>query len=201
MIGMDPHEVLGIHPGAGPEEVARAYRALAKRLHPDRRPDDVAAALMMREVNAAYAALSGVRRGSPAPGAPPAPAARPRRTAATWLEPRIRRALGSELLAVLEPQEPILVVTDAATSDAFSVRLAVSDRRLIWLRDDAPTDRVRSLRFRGVEHVEGRLKGRRRPRGLLTVHPRDGRKLTFAELEPAALREVLAASRRAVAAA
>ena len=38
-----------------------------------------------------------------------------------------------------------MVATDAATWDALRVRLAVSDRRLLWLRADAPTDRVRSL--------------------------------------------------------
>lgn len=200
---MDPHDVLGVPPGAGPEEIARAYRDLAKRFHPDRRPDDVSAALMMREVNAAYTALQGH---APAPAAhdgrrrpDPSEAGRERRgPAGTWLEPRLRRALGGELLAMLEPEEPVLVVTDAATSDAFHVRLAVTDRRLLWLRDDAPTDRVRSLRLHRIERLDGRLRGRRRTTGRLEVTPRDGRRLVFAELDPAALRKVLLATRRAV---
>jgi curved DNA-binding protein CbpA len=213
MQAMDPHDVLGVRPGAGPEEIARAYRDLAKRFHPDRRPDDVAAALMMREVNAAYTALSGAGRargagrgrhrrtpGGPAQGSPAEAQPRPSdgRRRGDWLEPELRRALGSELLAVLETQEPVYVVTDAAMSDAFDVRLAVSDRRLLWLRDDAATDRVRTLRFAAVERVEGRLKGRLRATGRLHVQPRHGRRITFAELEPSALRSVLLATRRAV---
>lgn len=193
---MEPYDVLGVGPGAGPEEVARAYRELAKRFHPDHRPDDVAAALMMREVNAAYTALTGAAH-RPRPGQTPRRARR-RAARGEWLDPQVRRALGPELLAALEPQERVMVVTDAATSDAFRVRLAVSDRRLLWLRDDAPTDRVRTLRFHLVERIEGRLKGRRRPTGLLEVQPRGGRRLTFAELEPAALRSVLLAARRSV---
>lgn len=201
MNAMDPHDVLGVPPGAEPEEIARAYRDLAKRFHPDRRPDDVSAALMMREVNAAYTALQG---GGPGPAPVNGSARRPPRTqtrrgpAGTWLEPRLRRALGGELLAVLDAGEPVLVVTDAATSDAFHVRLVVTDRRLLWLRDDAPTDRVRSLRFHRLEGIDGHLRGRRRPTGRLAVRPRDGRRLVFAEIEPAALRSVLLATRRAV---
>jgi curved DNA-binding protein CbpA len=214
MHAMDPHDVLGVRPGAGPEEIARAYRDLAKRFHPDRRPDDVAAELMMREVNAAYTALSGSRRahgrgrhdrhrpprGGPAQGRPAETQPHPDdgRRRGEWLEPTLRAALGSELLAALEDEEPVCVVTDAAMSDAFDVRLAVSDRRLLWLRDDAATDRVRTLRFAAIERIEGRLKGRLRPTGRLHVHPRDGRRITFAELEPGALRSVLLATRRAV---
>ena len=32
----DPHEVLGVHPSAPPEEIKRHYRRLVKELHPDR---------------------------------------------------------------------------------------------------------------------------------------------------------------------
>lgn len=200
---MDPHDVLGVRPGAGPDEIARAYRDLAKRFHPDRRPDDVSAALVMREVNAAYTALQGspASRGpsGPAQGRPARP---PRRRAGSepgaWLDARLRRALGPELVAVLEDEEPVIVVTDAAMSDAFHVRLAVTDRRLLWLRDDAPVDRVRTLRLSLVEQATGRLKGRRRRTGQLHVQPRDGRRITFAEMDPGALRAVLLATRRTV---
>ena len=50
----DPYKVLGVSPDASDEEVKRAYRALAKKYHPDRNPGDAAAAQKMREINEAY---------------------------------------------------------------------------------------------------------------------------------------------------
>src|SRR6201999_2554123 len=52
MGAMDPHAVLGLDPGASPEEVQRAYRALAKRFHPDRAGG--ADGELMISINAAY---------------------------------------------------------------------------------------------------------------------------------------------------
>jgi curved DNA-binding protein CbpA len=193
---MDPHAVLGVPAGAGEDEVARAYRELAKRYHPDHRPDDPEAVRRMAEINAAYAVLRDgheveVERRSSAP--------RPRarhRSPGSWLPPQVRRALGSELLAALEPDEEVLVVTDAATWDSPRVRLAVSDRRLLWLRADAPVDRVRYLRWRAIESVDGRLRRPRRKVGELLVHPRTGRRVAFSELEPSALQLVLLSVRK-----
>lgn len=51
---MDPYKVLGVSPGASEEEVTKAYRALAKKYHPDLNPGDAQAAEKMREINAAY---------------------------------------------------------------------------------------------------------------------------------------------------
>jgi DnaJ domain len=39
----DPHAVLGVAPGSGPQEVRAAFRAIAKRDHPDRPGGDAAA--------------------------------------------------------------------------------------------------------------------------------------------------------------
>lgn len=50
----DPYRVLGLTPDATDEEVKRAYRALAKKYHPDMNPDDPHAAEMMNRINAAY---------------------------------------------------------------------------------------------------------------------------------------------------
>jgi len=50
----DPYKVLGVSPNASDEEIKRAYRALAKKYHPDRNPGDEEAARKMQQVNAAY---------------------------------------------------------------------------------------------------------------------------------------------------
>jgi hypothetical protein len=65
---VDPHEVLGVPPGAGPAELGRARRRLAQGLHPDRAGGD---ADRMAAVNAAYDALTAASR-RPAPGPKPA---------------------------------------------------------------------------------------------------------------------------------
>jgi hypothetical protein len=174
---MDPHSVLGLHPDASAEEAAAAYRDLAKRHHPDRSGD----VERMREINAAYALLRDevkqYGRLKPAPAreaaAPGAPGA--------WLAPALRLALGPELLRALLPGEPVLLVTDAATWDAHDVRLVVTDGRLLWLRDDAITDRIRALRLADVAGAEPRP-ARRGRRGELRVEVREGRRIVFGEL-------------------
>ena len=50
----DPYKVLGLSRDASDEEVKRAYRALAKKYHPDLKPGDQEAARKMQEVNEAY---------------------------------------------------------------------------------------------------------------------------------------------------
>ena len=50
----DPYKVLGVSPDASDEEIKRAYRALAKKYHPDRNPGDEEAAKKMQQINAAY---------------------------------------------------------------------------------------------------------------------------------------------------
>jgi len=90
--GGDPHRVLGVPRDASEAEIKRAYRALAKRHHPDAGQGSVVRFL---EIQAAYETLVGVdrpgapsRAGTPSrPGArsgpaaprpaPPRPAARP----------------------------------------------------------------------------------------------------------------------------
>ncbi|MGO8800068.1 MAG: DnaJ C-terminal domain-containing protein [Roseiarcus sp.] len=54
----DPYEVLGVAKTATPEEIQKAYRALAKKLHPDLNPGNKKSEERFKEVSAAYALLS-----------------------------------------------------------------------------------------------------------------------------------------------
>lgn len=54
----DPYEVLGIKQDASSVEISRAYRRLARKLHPDSRPADSDAADQFRGAAAAYELLS-----------------------------------------------------------------------------------------------------------------------------------------------
>lgn len=182
---VDPHAVLGVEPGTPAEEVARVYRELAKRHHPDRSGDPE----RMREINAAYAILRDQVAGYAPPERPATP--RPAPTPGAWLDPAVRIALGPELLRALAPGEPVGLLAGAATWDAHDVRLAVTDRRVVWLRDDALTDRVRTISLTDVVAVEVRL-GRRGRGGELRIELREGRRVVFGELA----RDVLIALER-----
>ena len=60
----NPYEVLGVPPTATDEEVKKAYRALARKYHPDKyRDSDLAdlASEKMKEVNAAYEEIKTMR--------------------------------------------------------------------------------------------------------------------------------------------
>ena len=54
----DPYEVLGVAKGADAKEIKKAYRKLARTLHPDLRPGDKAAEERFKEVASAYDLLS-----------------------------------------------------------------------------------------------------------------------------------------------
>src|SRR5512139_2065781 len=59
---MDLYELIGVPRTAGLEEIKRAYRRLARRLHPDVNPGDRAAAVRFRVVADAYEILADPER-------------------------------------------------------------------------------------------------------------------------------------------
>lgn len=199
---MDPHAVLGLAPGASPDEVTAAYRRLAKTWHPDRAVGPEAA-LRMAQINAAYDLVRELAEQPAAPvttcpenGTGTVARATPREAGA-WLDPAVRRALGRELVQALAEGEPVAYVTPVATWASPSALLAVTDRRLLWLLDDAVSHRIRSLGFRAIAAVDHRLRRPLRRSAVLRVRTTSGRRLAFAELEPA----TAAAIERHVAAA
>lgn len=185
---MEPHAVLGVAPGASAADLATAYRREAKRWHPDRGGGEDAQR-RMAAVNAAYeelrrgtAAASG--GGARAAGEAPAPPHRPQ--AGGWLAERTRWALGPELLGALEAEEAVHLVTPVATWASPRSLLALTDRRLLWLHDDAIMNRVRSLRFRDVDQITQRLRRPRRRWAVLRLRTRAGKRVSFGEVPPGA---------------
>ena len=54
----DYYNILGVGRTAGTNQIKKAYRRLAKEMHPDRNPDDPSATDKFQELGAAYEALS-----------------------------------------------------------------------------------------------------------------------------------------------
>ena len=180
---MDPYAVLGVRPGSAEKEVAAAYREQAKRWHPDRGAGEEAER-RMAEINAAYdlvraASQHEASAGPPAPGDPT-----PQRRAAGkggWLIPPLRLALGPELLDSLTDGEDVRLVTPTSTWASPRAILAVTERRLLWLLDDAPVARVHSLAFRNISEITHKV---RRKHAALTVKTLVGRRHVFHDLRP-----------------
>jgi hypothetical protein len=161
---VDPYAVLGVRPGSTESQVAAAYKELAKRWHPDRGAGEEGER-RMAEINAAYDELRS-------PEAPVVHAARPERR---------HPELGDELGRAVGHDEDVLLVTATSTSASARTFLVLTERRLLWLLDDAPVARVRSLALRDVAQVEER---RRRRHVSLSIRTHTGRRHVFHELRP-----------------
>lgn len=185
---MDPFTALELPPGATAEEIAAAYRRLAKRWHPDR-GGGTAAAARMAEINVAYDVLRAGAWQRPDAAGPQGPTvtrvAATRGLAGSWLEEPLRRALGRELLVALDEGEAVALVTPAATWASPRTLLAVTDRRLLWLLDDIPTHRVRSLPYTAIAEIDHRLRRPRRKVAVLRARTKNERTHSFSELRPA----------------
>jgi hypothetical protein len=194
MSAPDPFEVLGLGPDASAAEVDEAYRRLAKRWHPDR-GGGPEAATRMASINVAHDLLRSHARHRPQSGArapAPTPAATVRRRpAGSWLPEPVRRALGPEPLAALEEDEAVAIVTPTSLWKSPKAVLAVTDRRLLWLLDDAISDRVRSLRYRRIESIQRRVAWPRGRTANLRVQRRGGRRITFADLTPSTAQQIV----------
>ena len=179
MTPVDPFSVLGLPPGASPDEVAAAYRELAKAWHPDRRGS--AGEERMAEINVAYELLRAgdyqERRTGPARPAP-------ERGKGKGLSAAVRRALGPELIDALAADEDVRLVTPASTWASPRTILALTDRRLLWLLDDAPVARVRTAPLRDIVEVAARSRRPRRKVATLQLRMTSGRRHAFADLRP-----------------
>jgi DnaJ-class molecular chaperone len=58
----DPYKILGVEKSASAEDIQKAYRALAKKLHPDLNPGDKSAEEKFKDVSAAYDLLGDAEK-------------------------------------------------------------------------------------------------------------------------------------------
>lgn len=178
MTGMDPFALLGVDAGVSEADLTAAYRRLATRWHPDHGGD----AQRMAQVNEAFGRAraelrrAGRRRASEV-------TVRRRAPAGSWLPEPLRRRLGAELLGALGENEQVRLVAEAGRTGAGPATLALTDRRLLWVVDDAVGARVDWVRLGIVAAVEQR-RGRLGRRATLRLRTSAGRRVSFGDLAP-----------------
>jgi DnaJ domain len=126
VVDEDLYERLGIEPSASLEQVTAAFRARAKRLHPDLHPGDPAIAEQFKALTHAYNVLTDPvaratydRRRLPAPRPPTAPAADTRSREPLFKTVRTARlALWSGVVLVTLGIVSGVVLTMVPTGDA-----------------------------------------------------------------------------------
>lgn len=185
---MDPFCVLGVDAGISEPELTAAYRGLAQRWHPDHRRGDAG---RMAEINQAYQqARTELRRAARRRSAPPV-AVRRRTPPGSWLPEALRKALGWELLTALGDNEQVRLVAEAGRTGAGPAKIALTDRRLLWVVEDAVSARVDWVRFGIVAGVEQR-RSRLGRRAVLRLRTRTGRRVSFGDLRPEAAEAIAA---------
>ncbi|MTD46942.1 DnaJ domain-containing protein [Conexibacter sp. W3-3-2] len=180
---MDPYAVLGLTADASDEDVARAYKELAKQWHPDLPGAGGAAShARMAQINAAYDAIRSAGEEPDRPAAPEPPRRRP--APGSWLSERMREALPPELLGALHPFEDVRLVARPSTWQSPQVVLAVTAGRLLWAPVHTFSPRVHVLRLADVAEVGHRVRRPLRRRAVVRLVTHAGRKLSFGDLEP-----------------
>jgi curved DNA-binding protein CbpA len=178
---MDPFALLGVDDGVSEQELAAAFRQQAQRWHPDHEGGDEA---RMRELNDAYAlARAEVRRRLR--DKPYEPVVRKRTNPGSWLPDAVRKRLGWELLTALGEGEEVRLVASAGRTGIGPAVLALTDRRLLWLAEDAVSARIDWVRFGLVSDVEQK-RTRLGRRATLRLRTRTGRRVSFGDLRPEA---------------
>lgn len=93
---MNAYDLLGVGRDADAETIKRAYRALAKALHPDVNAGDAAAAERFKEITAAYNLLADRRRRAEYDGN--AAGTKPWEAGGTWFDFEIDESSGERLI-------------------------------------------------------------------------------------------------------
>lgn len=193
---VDPFSVLGVDAGVSEPELTAAFRREAKRWHPDSGSGDP---VRMARVSEAYAQARAQLRHAEQRRAASAPTVRRRPNPGAWLPDSLRRALGWELLAALGENEEVRLVAEAGRTGAGPARIALTDRRLLWLVEDAVTSRVDWVRFGLIAAVEQR-RSRLGRRAVLRLRTSTGRRISFGDLRPEAAEAIAAGLTRGLAA-
>jgi hypothetical protein len=144
----------------------------------------------MAALNHAYAEARAELR-SEATRRATAPTVHRRTLPGAWLPEPVRRSLGWELLTALGEGEQVRLIANAGRSGAGPARLALTDRRLIWLLEDAVSARVDWVRFGIVDAAEQR-RTRLGRRAVLRLRTHTGRRLSFGDLRPEVAETIVA---------